>query len=208
MSHLISSEATSAPTNALQIAAFEKLRMRFPGIPASLANSSGIFLPQKPFFDLVRPGYALYGGNPTPGKSNPMRPVVRLQAPIIQLREIEAGETVGYNGQWTAKRRSRLATIGVGYGDGLPRSLTGTDAKPGGEVMVGSHRCPFAGRVSMDLSVIDVTDVPEEALARGFMVELIGGSVTVDDVGARAGTIGYEILTGLGRRYFRRYVGG
>ena len=212
MGHFVSSEVGADPMNKRQIDAFRKLRDQFPGVPASLANSSGLFLRQKPFFDLVRPGYALYGGNPTPGRKNPMQAVVRLQAPIIQLREIEAGDTVGYNAQWTAKRPTRLATIGVGYADGLPRNLMATDERAGGqtggEAIVAGKRCPFAGRVSMDLTVIDVTDVPKRALAPGDMAELLGDKITVDDMGARAGTIGYEILTGLGRRYHRVYVDG
>ena len=207
MSHMVSSEDAGDAHNARQIAAFRAARDRFPGVAASLANSSAIFLPARPCFDLARPGYALYGGNPTPGQPNPMRAVVRLEARIIQLRAIGVGETVGYNGQWTARRPTRLATIGVGYADGLPRALMATDTRPGGEAMVKGARCPFAGRVSMDLTVIDVTDAPAD-LAPGDMVELMGEAITVDDIGARAGTIGYEVLTGLGRRYFRQYVGG
>ena len=206
-SHFTSSEAPANAANAAQIARFEDVRRAaFPTVPASLANSSGIYLPERPFFNLVRPGYALYGGNPTPNQPNPMRPVVRLRARILQIRNIEAGETVGYNGQWTARRQTRLAAIGVGYADGLPRNAMATDARPGGEAIVAGLRCPFAGRVSMDLTTIDVTDVPEDALALGMTVELLGESITVDELGARAGTIGYEILTGLGTRYAREYA--
>lgn len=207
MSHFVASEEAGEAVNDRQIAVFKAAREKFPGIAASLANSSGILLPQMPHFDLVRPGYALYGGNPAPGRPNPMRHVVTLRAPVIQTRRIAAGETVGYNGQWTARRPSLLATIGVGYADGLPRALMSTDDRAGGEAMVLGHRCPFAGRVSMDLTVIDVTDVSGE-VAPGTPVELLGADITVDDMGARAGTIGYEVLTSLGRRYFRNYVGG
>jgi alanine racemase len=207
MSHFVSSEIADDTLNWRQMNAFRKIAHEFPGVTTSLANSSGIFLPQHPFHDLVRPGYALYGGNPTPGEPNPMRHVVTLQAPILQLREIAEGETVGYNAQWTAKRPTRLATIGVGYADGLPRALMSTDSRPGGEAIVMGIRCPFAGRVSMDLTVIDVTDVPHELLAPGLMIELLGEHITVDDMGARAGTIGYEVLTSLGRRYRREYAG-
>ena len=203
MSHFVSSEAADDPINARQIAQFESVRNAFAGLRASIANSAGLFLPQKPFHDLVRPGYALYGGNPTPGASNPMRPVATLRAPIIQMREIGVGETVGYNAQWRAKRVTRLATIGVGYADGLPRALMGTQTHVGGEALVEGRRCPFVGRVSMDLTVIDVTDAP--SVRPGAMVELLGAEITVDDVAARAGTIGYEILTNLGRRYARTY---
>ena len=204
MSHFVSSEAPMDPLNAQQIARFEAVRAAFPGLQASMANSAGIFLPQRPFYDLARPGYALYGGNPTPDAPNPMRAVVTLRAPIIQTREIGVGESVGYNATWSARRVSRLATIGVGYADGLLRALMGTDAHGGGEAMVAGIRCPFAGRVSMDLTVIDVTDVPG-GVRPGDLVELLGDAITVDDMAARAGTIGYEILTNLGRRYARTY---
>ena len=205
-SHFVSSERPTDPINEIQIARFDKARRSFPTCPASFANSSAHFLPQRPFLDLTRPGYALYGGNPTPGAVNPMRPVVRLEAEILQIRDVEPGETVGYNGQWTAKRRSRLAAIGVGYGDGVPRNAMATDEQPGAEAVVAGIRCPFAGRVSMDLIMVDVTEVPEAALAGGPPAELLGDVITVDDLGARARTIGYEILTSLGRRYAREYV--
>ena len=208
LSHFISSEAAEDSTNSAQIARFEALHRGFPDVRASMANSSALFLPQKPLYDMVRPGYALYGGNPTPGAKNPMRPVVRLEAPILQLREIDAGQSVGYNAQWTAKRRTRLATIGVGYADGLPRNLMATDARAGGEAIVAGKRCAFAGRVSMDLIVIDVTDVPAKGLVPGTMAELLGEKISVDDMAKRAGTIGYEILTSLGDRYERVYLQG
>jgi alanine racemase len=213
MSHFVSSEVPDDPANARQIEAFQAVRAAFSGTPASLSNCSGLFLPQHPFFDLVRPGYALYGGNPTPGRANPMRVVVRLDARVIQVREAHAGESVGYNGQWTARSPRRLATLSVGYADGYPRAASATDAKReagtlAGEAIVAGRRCPFAGRVSMDLLSVDVTDLPSGAVKRGDLATLIGDDLTVDEVGARAGTIGYEILTGLGRRYARAYLGG
>ena len=208
MSHFVSSEVADDPLNARQIAAFMAALETFPGKPASVANSSGVFLASKPHLDLVRPGYALYGGNPTPGRPNPMRSVVTLEAPILQVREISVGETVGYNAQWSAPRPSRLATIGLGYADGLPRSAVWTKDKRGGEAIVGGVRCPFAGRISMDLTVLDVTDVPDGAAIPGAPARLLGPEIGVDELGARAGTIGYEILTSLGQRYHRVYVGG
>ena len=212
MSHLVSAEAPDDPINARQIAAFARVREAFGRVPASLANSSGIFLPQRPHYDLVRPGYALYGGNPTPSSPNPMHSVVRLEARIVQLRTVEAGETAGYNGTWTASGQRRLATLSVGYADGYPRAGSVTDAKanagiPAGEAVVAGRRCPLAGRISMDLLSVDVSAVPEGAVRRGDRVTLIGDDLTVDEVGERAGTIGYEILTNLGRRYARTYSG-
>lgn len=208
ISHFAASEVTDDPLNDRQIALFNRILPAFPGVAASFANSSAIFLPQRPYFDVVRPGYALYGGNPTPGAINPMRPVLKLAAPILQTRDIAAGAGVGYNGQWTAARPTRLAVIGVGYADGLPRNAMATNLHPGGEAMVCGRRCRFAGRISMDLTIIDVTDVPVEQVVPGTMVELLGADITIDDLAARAGTIGYEILTNLGRRYHRVYRGG
>jgi alanine racemase len=205
-SHFVSSDRPDDAHNPLQIARFGQIQKEFPAVAASLANSSGLFLPQAPFFNLSRPGYALYGGNPTPGAPNPMEPIVRLEARILQVREIEAGERVGYDAQWTARRPTRLAAIGVGYADGLPRNAMATDAKLGGEAIVAGRRCPFAGRVSMDILMIDVTDAPINAIAPGAMVELLGRDISVDELGARSQTIGYEILTNLGKRYHRDYV--
>jgi len=155
----------------------------------------------------VRPGYALYGGNPTPDAANLMRAVAHLRGRIIATRELRAGETVGYDGVWAAPRPSRVATIGIGYADGVPVSATATPGRPAGEAIVGGSRCPFVGRVSMDYIVLDVTDAPESAARRGQWVELLGETIHVDELAERARTIGYEILTRLGRRYKRRYVG-
>ncbi|WP_264196575.1 alanine racemase [Microvirga lenta] len=211
MSHFVSAEESDNPLNRRQIEAFQAIRQTLPGLPASLANSSGIFLAAKPHFDLVRPGYALYGGNPTPDRDNPMRPVVGLEARIVQLRWIEPDETVGYNGRWTALERRRVATISVGYADGYPRSASNRgnsgETVLAGMALVAGHPCPFAGNVSMDLIAVDVTEVAGR-VKRGDTVTLIGGTLTVDEVGRRAGTIGYEILTGLGSRYTRTYRGG
>lgn len=207
MSHFVASEEPANPLNARQIAAFEALRPLFPGARASMANSSGILLPQKPHYDLVRPGYALYGGNPSPGAANPMKPVVTLEAPILRVRPVPAGAAVGYNATWTARRDSTLAAIGVGYADGVLRSASGSHGHAGGEAIIGGARCPFVGRVSMDIIVIDATDAPRDAVKPGAAARILGPEITVDDLAARAGTIGYEVLTSLGRRYHRVYVG-
>jgi alanine racemase len=206
MSHFVSSEIPDDPVNAAQIARFEAARAAFPNLPASLANSSAMFLPARPNYDLARPGYSLYGGNPTPGAPNPMRPVVTLTVAVQQTRWIEAGSTCGYNAQWTAKRRTRLATLLAGYADGLPRGAGATDSKPGAEVVIAGRRCPLVGRISMDLCVAEVTDLPEEAVNAGDRAEFFGASVDLDDFAARSGTIGYQVLTSLGPRYGREYV--
>ena len=207
MSHFASSEDATDPANARQIAAFSEIAAAFPGIPASLKNSSGHFLKDCPSYQLTRPGYALYGGNPTPGLANPMRPVIGLTSRILQLRDVEAGMQVGYNGRWTTKRKSRLATICLGYADGYPRNASWTDASTGGSAIVGGVVCPFVGTVSMDLIIVDVTEAPAAEARRGDPVTLIGGPLDLETVGAGAKTIGYEILTSLGRRHARRYLG-
>ena len=208
MSHFTSSEHADSPHNREQITRFARLSEMIQGASLSLCNSSGIFLPSRPWNHLVRPGYALYGGNPTPRRPNPMRPVVTLEATIVRVREAATGETVGYNRVWTARRPSRIAIVGLGYADGVPRGALGTDERAGAEVLVGGVRCPIVGRVSMDLIAVDATDAPIVDVARGAPVEFLGATIGVDEFGERAGTIGYEILTNLGRRASRRYVGG
>ena len=207
MSHLVSAEVPDDPVNGRQIAAFGQARERaLKVLPASLANSSAVFLPQRPFYDLVRPGYALYGGNPTPSCPNPMLPVATLRARVLQIRGVPAGATAGYNGRWAAERPSRLATIALGYADGVPIGGSGIGGR-GAEVFVGDTACPLVGRISMDLSIADVTKLPADALVPGDTVEWLGPHVDVDALAARCGTIGYEILVNLGRRHRRHHVG-
>lgn len=202
MSHLACADEVAHPMNAEQLRRFNALRAMLPGLPASLANSSGIFLGSDYHFDMVRPGYAIYGGNPTPGSSNPMNAVVTLRACIIQVREVGPGETVGYGAHFTAQQPTRVATIPVGYADGYLRSLSGR-----GSARIGEFEVPVIGRVSMDLVTLDVSRVPEDKANVGTWVELIWGSDMLDDLAARAGTIGYELLTALGGRYPRVYCG-
>jgi alanine racemase len=205
MSHLACAEQPGHPLNERQLKLFREVRLLYRGIPGSLANSSGIFLSNGAHCDMVRPGAALFGVNPTPGHRNPMRPVVELRARILQLRNVPKGETIGYNATWTAKHATRVAVVGVGYADGYPRAVSASDTAPGADAIVAGTRCPLAGRVSMDLLTIDVTALPDQSVRRGDLVTLIGGEIGVDDLAAAAGTIGYEVLTSLGRRYSRIY---
>ncbi len=207
MSHLVAAQTPEHPLNATQIALFRELRAHYRGIASSLANSSGIFLPSGAHGDLVRPGAALYGINPTPGRPNPMRPVVRLQARIVHVRTVPRGATVGYDATWTARRPSRIAVAALGYADGFPRALSASDERPGAEAIVAGRRCPLAGRISMDLLAIDITRLPDDVGRRGDLATLIGDGIDLDRVGESAGTIGYEVLARLGRRYHRAYLG-
>jgi alanine racemase len=205
MSHMVSSEEENQPLNDKQIKLFREIRILYRGTPSSLSNSSGIFLGSAAHCDMVRPGAALFGVNPTPKRRNPMQPVIDLRGRIVQVRGITRGETVGYNAGWTAKRDTQVAIVAVGYADGYLRAASASDIRPGADAIVAGKRCPLAGRVSMDLLAVDVSDMPDGAVRRGDMVTLIGDEIGVDDLAARAGTIGYEILTSLGRRYHRVY---
>jgi alanine racemase len=208
MSHLACAETLHHPLNAKQLAAFREIASLFSGVPASLSNSSGIFLGAPFQFDMVRPGAALYGVNPTPEADNPMLGVVDLKARIVQVRTIERGESVGYGGTWTARRPTKLAIVSAGYADGYFRAGSSNDGTRGAEVVVAGKRCPVAGRISMDLIAIDITDLPHNTARRGHMVTLIGEGITVDELAHHFGTIGYEVLTSLGPRYARVYKGG
>jgi alanine racemase len=208
MSHLVSGELVNSPTNARQLSAFREIASQFTNVPGSLSASSGIYLGAQFQFDMVRPGAALYGVNPTPEADNPMQPVVDLKARIVQIRNVERGETVGYGGTWTARRPTRLAIVAAGYGDGYFRAASANDGTRGAEVVVAGKRCPVAGRISMDLMAVDITDLPQNTARRGHMVTLIGEGITVDELAHHFGTIGYEVLTSLGRRYARIYKGG
>lgn len=196
MSHLVAAEEPDDETNALQRHRFSEGAALFPAARRSLANSSGCFLGEGFRSDLARPGAALWGLNPTPGRPNPMERVVRVEAPILQLRDIPAGASVGYGASWRAKRPSRVATVALGYADGLPRNF-----QKAGSARVAGVEAPVVGRVSMDLTTLDVTDVPGAVV--GAMAEL----PEPDEIARRTGTIGYEILTRLGDRFERRYHG-
>ena len=208
MSHLACADEPNHPKSEAQRKTFDRLRARLPKALASLANSAGVLLGRAYAYDLVRPGIALYGGKPQSEGENPFKPVVRLKGRILQVRKASAGETIGYGATCTLKRHSRVAIVSVGYADGFFRSLSIKDGEQGLMVYIGAHAAPILGRVSMDLITIDVTDVPERVAQRGEWVELIGPNVTAQEVAHRAGTIDYEVLTNLGRRAFRRYMGG
>src|ERR1700723_1053173 len=207
MSHLACAENLNHPLNAKQLTTFREIASLFAGVPASLSNSSGIFLGAAFQFELVRPGAGLYGVNPTPEADNPMKPVVELKARIVQIRTVEKGESVGYGGTWTARRPTKLAIVSAGYADGYFRAGGSNDGTRGAEVVVAGKRCPIAGRISMDLVAVDITELEKNAARRGHLVTLIGEGITVDELAHHFGTIGYEVLTSLGARYARVYKG-
>ncbi len=206
MSHLASADNPRDPKNRDQLLAFETLSALFPGVPRSLAASDGLMLGPAYHFDLVRPGYALYGGQASQMAPAPVKPAVTVAARILAVTDVAPGETVGYSATWRAKRPSRIATIAAGYADGVPRTASAPDGRPGGHVMITGHLAPMVGRISMDLITVDVTDLPEGAAMPGEFAKLICDGLSMEDAGFAAGTIGYEILTRLGPRFTRLYL--
>lgn len=201
LTHLACADEPDHPLNRAQLAAFAAIAARFPGVPTSIGNSAATLNGAQWCGDLARPGIALYGGNPHVVRVNPMRTVARFEAELLQLREVAPGEAVGYGASWIAREPRLIATVGAGYAHGIPRLLSNV-----GEAAFGGVRVPYAGRVSMDLVTLDVTAL-RGRIAVGDWVELLGEHVTVDEVAALSRTISYEILTGLGPRSQRRYVG-
>jgi alanine racemase len=201
MTHLACADEPDHPLNAEQLARFEQLCGLLPRARTSIGNSAGTLIDAAHRGDLARPGIALYGGNPFCDRSNPMEAVVTLTAPILQLHSVAAPEPVGYGATYVANPPARIAVVGIGYADGYPRNLGNN-----GTAAVQGRRVPVVGRVSMDLISIDVAALAGGAVAAGDAVELIGPTIGVDEVAAAAGTISYEILTGMGRRLVREYV--
>ncbi|MFB9267969.1 alanine racemase [Bradyrhizobium erythrophlei] len=201
MSHLACADEPDHPANADQLTTFDKFAALFPATRLCFANSGGAFLGHPFHGDLVRPGIALYGVNPVSGSTRPLRPVVRLDARVIQVREIAEGAGVGYGLTFRASARTRLATIGIGYADGWPRCLSGR-----GAAYARGIRLPIVGRISMDSTVVDISALPQDTLCPGDLIEMIGPTQSLGDVARDAGTIAYEILTSIGQRYERVYL--
>lgn len=202
MSHLACADDSSDAMNRTQLDRFRAALALLPAAPASLAASAGVGLGKDYLFDIVRPGLALYGGNPRAGEPNPYKVAAKMTANILQIRRTEQGETVGYGASFETRRPSVLATVALGYADGLMRAMGRN-----GRVALAGCLVPFAGRISMDLVTLDVTDVPMSELTRGAEVEFVGDTITLEAVARAAGTINHEVLTGLHPRAARIYVG-
>jgi len=213
MSHLACADEPDHPLNATQIELFESLKPAFAGIETSLANSGGIFLGHAVHRDLTRPGIALYGGEPGSHRPNRLQAVVTAETRVLLVRHAKAGETVSYGAAQLLTRDSRIAVCGVGYADGFHRSASGAgvplrSAVPQGAFgALGGARVPVLGKITMDLTMFDVTDLPEDAVNAGDWIELMGPTITLEEAAGAAGTISYELLTSLGRRYARSYAG-
>jgi alanine racemase len=214
MSHLACADQPEHPLNRRQLDSFQKLAALFPDIESSLCNSAGIMLGGGFLRDLTRPGIALYGGAPTLAGANPMRPVVRAQAHVLQVRNARAGETVGYGATQALARDTLVAIAAAGYADGYHRAGSGAGVSlrqtepSGGSGFVNGRRVPVLGRISMDLTAFDVTDLGDGGVNPGDLIELFGPNIPIEEAARAAGTISYELLTSLGRRYHRVYVRG
>jgi alanine racemase len=202
MSHFACADEKDHPLNAQQYHAFKKAAAHFPAAKKSLANSSGILRDKSWHFDMVRPGMALYGLNPIPETTNPMRAVVKLSVPVLQIRPVKRSESAGYAAGYVFENDTVLATIGLGYADGFLRHLSNK-----AQVFWNGMACPVRGRVSMDLTIIDIGHIPPEQRPQcGDLIEILGLHQDADTLAESGSTIGYEILTQLGRRYKRIYV--
>ncbi|MEO1701627.1 MAG: alanine racemase [Pseudomonadota bacterium] len=213
MSHFVCADDPRHNLNAQQVESFQLLTSAFSDIESSLSNSAGTLTGGSFGHGVTRPGIAIYGGRALADGTNPMQPVVTLHARIVQIRNAKAGTSVSYGATHTLTRDSKLAVVSVGYADGYPRSASGSGVplrqavKQGAEAQIGGLKVPLVGRVTMDLMCFDVTDFPDAAPI-GNWLELIGPNITIDDVADASGTIGYEILTSLGRRFPRSYRNG
>ena len=201
MSHLACADDSENDMNREQFAHFRSALAMLPPAPASFASSGGVLLGKDYVFDMVRPGIGLYGGNPLSGKPNPFTTVALMTGRILQLRRVDSGGSVGYGATFRIGRDTTLATVALGYADGLMRALSNN-----GCGAIAGHRAPIAGRVSMDLVTLDVTDVPQEALKVGMDVEFFGDTISLEEIAAAANTASYEMITSLGARVSRRYV--
>lgn len=213
MSHLVCADDPTNAMNRRQLESFQAVGAAFGKIDSSLSNSAGTFMGPDFAFDLVRPGIALYGGAPVGGVVNPMRTVVKAEARIVHVRHARAGETVSYGASHTFTRDSVVAIVSVGYADGYHRAGSGAGVPLRGAVPKGAQgaihgrRVPVCGRITMDLTMFDVTDLGLDGVSAGDWIELFGDTIAIDEAAAAAGTISYEMLTSLGRRYHRHYVG-
>ena len=213
MTHYACADDIDHPKTHVQREVFLQGAALLPGVPRSAANSAADLQADGHEFELARPGVAIYGGEALNDVENPMQPVVTLEGRILQIRTAKTGDTVGYGGAETLKRDSRIAYISVGYADGYHRGSSNMgvpmrNVAPPAQAAFKGQLINGVGRISMDLSGFDVTDIPEDQIAAGDWIELFGETIAVDDVARAAGTIGYELLTGLGNRYARIYVGG
>lgn len=201
MSHFACADEKDHPLTKKQAHNFANIAQHFPNAKISLANSPGLFRDERYHYDMVRPGYALYGGNPTPEMKNPMKPVVELMVRVLQIRQNKKGESIGYGASHIFNKDTLSATVALGYADGFLRSGSNQAI-----LYWNGQPCPVIGRVSMDLVTVDLSRITENLPVAGDSLEVLGPHQTIDDLAEASDTIGYEILTSLGKRYHRQYI--
>lgn len=212
LSHLACGDDPLHPMNRMQLDRFRAATRAFDGVEASLANSAGVFLGEDFHFDLTRPGISVYGGAAVNGEPNPMKPVVTAEARILLVREAKIGEAVSYGATAVLSRDSRIAVAAIGYADGYLRSLSGAGVplrqtvSSGAKGYLHGRHVPLIGRVTMDLTHFDVTDLPAGTVRPGDFIELFGPHMPIETVAKAGGTIDYVLLTSLGTRYRRDYI--
>lgn len=207
MSHFACADTPGHPLNADQMRRFDQARQLFPEAAFSLANSGAFLGNDASRFDMVRIGLSLYGGAALTGGPNPLRPVARLDVPVLQCRNVKAGETIGYGATYKVDKPTRVALLSVGYADGFMRALSGHNNEPGGLVYFAGQAAPVIGRVSMDIISVDVSHLPRDLADRGSWAEVIGPHQSASTLAKAADTIDYEVFTSFGSRYERIYLG-
>ena len=206
MSHLACADETTHIKNIQQLEVLDNLLPLLPTVAVSLAASDGLMLGKAYHHNMVRPGYALYGGQASQDHKAPVEPALAAYARVLQVRDVAPGQTVGYSATFTANRPTKIATVAAGYADGYFRHASAGSGETRGQVAFDGRRVPIAGRVSMDLITVDVTDLEKKPVKRGDWAEIIGPTITLEEFGENAGTIGYEALTRLSKRFHRTYL--
>ncbi len=201
MTHFACADEENHPLTKKQAHDFANIAQHFPNAQKSLANSSGLFRSTRYHYDMVRPGIALYGGNPTPETENPVQHVVALNTRILQIRNCKKGESIGYGASHVLGEDTTTATVALGYADGFLRSNSNKAT-----LYWNNQPCPVLGRVSMDLVSVGLSKISEKQPVQGDVLEVLGSNQNIDDLARTAGTISYEILTALGNRYHREYI--
>ena len=201
VSHLASADDGVAKMNAMQLDRFRTALAMLPSAPASLAASGGVLLGKDYHFDMVRPGLGLYGANPQPKNKNPFGVVAVLNGRILQLRRVDKGESVGYAATFRAKKPTLIATVALGYADGLMRAIANR-----GSAAIAGQRAPIIGRISMDLTTVDVSHLPDALLQTGAEVEFLGDTISLEEMAEAANTNAYEILTSMRGRVPRHFI--
>lgn len=205
LSHFANADQPDNAKNNDQLRAFSLITSTYPGIKASMANSAALISNPASHFQITRPGIAIYGGNPFVDRKNPMEPVVKLEAQIIDIKTVKKHETISYGGTFKADKDMKIAVVGMGYADGLPRSASGSGVRlrktlpEGMSCFLNGYHMPNVGRITMDLSMFDCSRLKKDDIKIGDWIEIIGENISIDELADVSGMVSYEILTSFGR---------